>query len=103
MNNSTVSNDILAVICNTLKDSGYSFDSTCKDARIISGVEEAIGGWTTTNYLDKNLNPPKEVIMRMHVQYTCIYLLAEEVDHDFAECAFNYHTPYHIAGNIDGN
>ena len=70
MINSTASDEILAEICHTLNDSGYSFSSTCKDARIISGVEEAIGGWTTTNYLDKRLNPPKEVNMRMHVQYS---------------------------------
>ena len=50
-----------------MNNSGYSF-SACKDARIISGVEEAVGGWTTANYLDKYLNPPKEVIIRMHVQ-----------------------------------
>ena len=69
MNNSTVSDEILAVIRNTLRHSGYNF-STDENARIISGVEEAIGGWTTANYLDNNLNPPKGVSVRMHGQYS---------------------------------
>ena len=68
MNNSTASDEILAVIRNTLSNSGYNFST--ENARIISGVEEAIGGWTTANYLDKNLNPPKGVSAKMHGQYS---------------------------------
>ena len=64
MTNSTVSDEILAKIRDTLRISGYNFSS--ENARIISGVEEAIGGWTTANYLDKNLNPPKEVSIRTY-------------------------------------
>ena len=69
MTNHTASDAILAKIRDTLRSSGYNF-STNENARIISGVEEAIGGWTTANYLDKNLNPPKGVSIRMHGQYS---------------------------------
>lgn len=59
MNNHSATNAILSTIRATLRKSGYSFN-TSQHARIISGEEEAIGGWTTVNYLDKNLNPPKK-------------------------------------------
>ena len=57
MRNRTASDAILTTVRATLKNSSYQYEN----ARIISGEEEAIGGWTTANYLDKNLNPPKEV------------------------------------------
>ena len=59
MVNSTNSSTILKAVRAALKNSSYQFKE--ENAKIISGEEEAIGGWTTTNYLDKNLNPPKEV------------------------------------------
>ena len=57
MTDESISNAIFKAVHKTLRNSSYQFKNA--DARIITGEEEAIGGWTTTNYLDKNLNPPK--------------------------------------------
>ena len=56
MTNKDASEEIMRAIRRSLRKSNYNF--TDNNVRIISGEEEAIGGWTTANYLEGQLNPP---------------------------------------------
>ena len=56
MTNKTVSDQILESVQKTLNSTDYHFKN--RDAKIISGEQEAIGGWITANYLEHNLKPP---------------------------------------------
>ena len=56
MRHKDISDEIMKAVRHSLSKSNYSFSDN--HARIISGEEEAIGGWTTANYLERLLNPP---------------------------------------------
>ena len=56
MTNKDGTEEILRAVRRSLRKSNYSF--TDSNAVIISGEQEAIGGWTTANYLEGQLNPP---------------------------------------------
>ena len=60
MTNKSASDAVINEVRKSLKHSRYNFTSD-QQARIISGEEEAVGGWTTANYLTRHLNPPVSV------------------------------------------
>ena len=49
--NSTITDEILKVVRNTIAEYPFKFTDPAKQARIISGAEEGFYSWITSNYL----------------------------------------------------
>ena len=63
----TASDNIMNEVRKALKRSHYNFTHEMQSARIITGEEEAIGGWNTANYLSRNFKHPVSVCTYMYM------------------------------------